>query len=259
MERKILSIFYFRFDIAHARGKVIVVVKGVIPPKEDIPASIYNYIQTNTYLLSSDANFFKKLRQVLPNNSSRSGNISNQENSFELQRPMSVATTSTYDISYDEWKRIKNGDPTKINANLFINEQAKHLSYNGKYEIDRSKFETGMMLGGGNFGCVCEGIAEGLFHPGHTMKVAVKTVNNELDVTQLHALMCEIKVLDKLDMHLNLVNMVGACTTQFRSGQLWLLLVIVILVPNMGVNCLSLRAMFNHRSTRCRVNVVPLC
>ena len=212
-----------RFDIANAKGKVIVVVKGGIPAEEDMPESIYNYIQTNTYLLSSDTNFFKKLRTVLPHNNSRVRTISTHDPSFELQRPLSM-TIPAPDISYEEWKKIKNGDPTKINANLFMNEQAKHLSYNGKYEIDRSKFESGMMLGGGNFGCVCEGYADGLFHPGQRMKVAIKTVNNALDATQLHSLMCEIKVLDKLDMQLNLVNMVGACTTQFRTGQVWLLL-----------------------------------
>jgi len=113
---------------------------------------------------------------------------------------------------------------TKINTNLFINEHAKHFAYNGKHEIKRNQFEIGIMLGKGNFGCVCQGIAEGLLNSKNKMKVAIKTVNNELDVTQLHALMCEIRILDKLDMHLNLVNMVGACTTQFRSGQLWLLL-----------------------------------
>ena len=37
-------------------------------------------------------------------------------------------------------------------------------------------------------------------------------------------MICEIKVLDKLEYHLNLVNMVGACTTEFKSGKIWLLL-----------------------------------
>ena len=172
--------FFSRIDFAHASGKIIVVVKGPVPPKQDLPPNIYKYIQKNTYLSSSDANFFKKLSESLDRGVSGS----------KIEPP--VRSISKPSISYDEWKRVKDGDPSKINANLFMNEQAKHLSYNGKYEIDRSKFETGIMLGGGNFGCVCEGIAEGLFHPGQQMKVAVKTVNNILDATQLHALMCEI-------------------------------------------------------------------
>ena len=36
--------------------------------------------------------------------------------------------------------------------------------------------------------------------------------------------MCEIKVLNILELHLNLVNMVGACTSQIKDGQLWLIL-----------------------------------
>ena len=46
-------------------------VKGEIPAKEEMPASLHTYIETNTYLLSSDPNFFDKLRQVLPYNESR--------------------------------------------------------------------------------------------------------------------------------------------------------------------------------------------
>ena len=37
-------------------------------------------------------------------------------------------------------------------------------------------------------------------------------------------MICEIKILDKLEFHLNLVNMVGACTTELINGRIWLLL-----------------------------------
>merc|ERR1711971_24376 len=124
--------------------------------------------------------------------------------------------------------RQLSGDPTKVSPDLPLNAQATHLDYSeiakNKFEIDRSKFETGKMLGGGSYGCVCDGTAEGLFHPGHKTKVAIKTVNNELDIAQLHALVCEMKVLAKLDMRLNLVNMLAACTNQLDEGQLWLLI-----------------------------------
>merc|ERR1711956_81170 len=124
--------------------------------------------------------------------------------------------------------RQLSGDPTKVSPDLPLNAQATHLDYSeiakNKFEIDRSKFQTGKMLGGGSYGCVCDGTAEGLFHPGHKTKVAIKTVNNELDITQLHALVCEMKVLAKLDMRLNLVNMLAACTGQLGDGQLWLLI-----------------------------------
>jgi len=124
--------------------------------------------------------------------------------------------------------RQLSGDPSKVSPDLFLNAQANHLDYSekskNKFEIDRSKFETGRNLGGGSYGSVCDGIAEGLFHPGHKTKVAIKTVNNALDYTQLHALVCEMKVLAKLEMRLNLVNMLAACTSQLDEGQLWLLI-----------------------------------
>ena len=119
---------------------------------------------------------------------------------------------------------IKYGDPTLIDPDLILNEQATHLSYSGKCEIDQSDFEVGQILAGGNFGTVSRGTANDPTNPEQRIKVAVKTVNNPLDLSQLYALMCEIKVLDKLDQHLNLVNMVGACTTDFRDGRLWLVL-----------------------------------
>ena len=119
---------------------------------------------------------------------------------------------------------IQNENFVMINPNLSLNEQASNIPYSGKHEIDRGKFEIGQLLGTGSFGSVFEGSAEDLIQPRHKMKVAIKTVNNSLDFSQLYALLCEIKVLDMLDLHLNLVNMFGACTSQIKNGQLWLVL-----------------------------------
>ena len=54
--------------------------------------------------------------------------------------------------------RQLSGDPTKLNPNITLNEQAKIMVYNPKLEIDRSNFSYGKMLGSGNFGCVYEGM-----------------------------------------------------------------------------------------------------
>ena len=116
------------------------------------------------------------------------------------------------------------GNIAMINEQLVLNEQAAHLSYSGDQEIDRSKFEIGRKLGGGNFGSVHEGMAEDPIHPGQKKKVAIKSVSNPLDPAQIYSLICEIKILDQLEKRLDLVNMIGACTTQFRIGKIWLLL-----------------------------------
>ena len=69
------------------------------------------------------------------------------------------------------------------------------------------------------------GEAIGLFHPDSKTKVAVKTVNDPFDGAQRTALLCEMKILSNLELHLNLVNMMGSCTSDFaNSGELWLLL-----------------------------------
>ena len=54
-------------------------------------------------------------------------------------------------------KRQLSGDPTKINPDIPLNQQAKVLSYNPQYEIDFSNFKTGKVLGSGNFGSVFDG------------------------------------------------------------------------------------------------------
>ena len=142
----------------------------------------------------------------------------------DLEEPDASTSMSTMQTMLNSGKSILDGDTSKINPNLFLNQQAMHVSYKGKYEIDRSKFTIGMVLGEGHFGNVCEGMAKDVTESGLSIKVAVKTPNNPYDVTQVHSLMCEIKVLSNLENHLNLVNMVGACTTDFQSGKLWLLL-----------------------------------
>ena len=221
-----------RFTVANDNhSKVIVVVKGDMPAKEKMPTCLYNYIKTNTYLSATDPNLLAKLKKVLTSKSSKSNSTDDSSNDvedmFELETINPKFSFSTNESKTDPEKQIDiimDGNPKVINPNHFLNEQATHLSYNAKFEIDRNKFEMGQLLGSGNFGSVCEGNILDINHPDHMIKVAIKTVNNPLDRCQLHALMCEIKVLNKLDNHPYLVNMVGACTSQYCRGQLWLLL-----------------------------------
>ncbi len=54
--------------------------------------------------------------------------------------------------------------------------------------------------------------------------MAIKTVHDSLDLDQFSALMCEMKILTNLDLHPNLVNLLGSCTGELDEGRLWLLL-----------------------------------
>lgn len=116
------------------------------------------------------------------------------------------------------------GDPSKINPLLSLNQQVNALSYDPKLEIDRENFKIGQLLGSGNFGSVYVGEASGLLHPGSLDTVAIKTVADLLDVSQFSSLMGEMKILTNLDLHLNLVNLLGSCTSHIDQGELWLLI-----------------------------------
>ncbi|QQP49121.1 Fibroblast growth factor receptor 1Alike [Caligus rogercresseyi] len=108
---------------------------------------------------------------------------------------------------------------------MYLNHQASALSYDKGYEIPRTDFTIGKMLGSGNFGSVYEGEVKGLFGPNSKTKVAVKTVNDSTDVSRLTALLCEIKILGKIEPHLSLLTMLGACAAGLESdGELYLLL-----------------------------------
>jgi len=121
--------------------------------------------------------------------------------------------------------RQLSGDPSQINPALPLNQQAKKLQYNDKYEIDRTNFQMGQLIGCGNFGSVYEGTASGLFHPGSQTKVAIKTVNDALDKSQWSALMMELKILSNLELHLSLVNTLGIpSASELCNGDIWILL-----------------------------------
>jgi hypothetical protein len=77
----------------------------------------------------------------------------------------------------------------------------------------------GVQLGVGCFGRVVKAEAVGLKGSEETIKtVAVKMVRSEANVTAMEALISELKILDYLGSHLNVVNLLGACTKQLHKG-----------------------------------------
>jgi serine/threonine protein kinase len=74
--------------------------------------------------------------------------------------------------------------------------------------------EIGKQLGAGCFGRVLKGQAEGII-PGEELKtetVAIKMVRSYADLSALASLVSELKILIHLGSHLNIVNLLGACT-----------------------------------------------
>ena len=57
----------------------------------------------------------------------------------------------------------------------------------------------------------------GILHKGTCGTVAVKMVKRDADITYVKALMAELKIMVHLGKHINIVNLLGACTTELKS------------------------------------------
>ncbi len=88
--------------------------------------------------------------------------------------------------------------------------------------IDYVRDLKGKQLGTGCFGRVVQGTAVGIRGMNHahslTETVAVKTTRLPTTVTALEALISELKILIHLGFHVNVVNLLGACTTRINRG-----------------------------------------
>ena len=123
------------------------------------------------------------------------------------------------------FRSLTSGDSSKINPNKFLNDQINCVPYLPTREMNRSDFEVKERIGEGNFGTVFKGVATGLYYPNSKTDVAIKTIHEASDHFEKEVFMAEIKILSNLDLHCNLVNMLGSNTTNVeQSGEMWLLL-----------------------------------
>ncbi|XP_074528109.1 platelet-derived growth factor receptor beta-like isoform X2 [Halichoeres trimaculatus] len=106
------------------------------------------------------------------------------------------------------WKVIESVSPDG-QQNTYLD--LTHLPYNSTWEVPRDSVALGQVLGSGAFGRVVQATVSGLLDPNSTTKAAVKMVKARSGATQ--SLMSELKVLVHLGPHLNVVNLLGACTT----------------------------------------------
>lgn len=67
-------------------------------------------------------------------------------------------------------------------------------------------------MGAGCFGRVLKAEAVGINQESVTETVAVKMVRSYADMSALASLVSELKILIHLGSHLNIVNLLGACT-----------------------------------------------
>ncbi|XP_044227141.1 platelet-derived growth factor receptor beta-like isoform X1 [Thunnus albacares] len=113
------------------------------------------------------------------------------------------------------WKVIESVSP---DGQQYTYLDPAHLPYSSTWEIPRDNVVLGQVLGSGAFGRVVEATVSGLLHSHSTTKVAVKMVKQSSGAVQ--SLMSELKVLVHLGPHLNVVNLLGACT---RGGPVYLI------------------------------------
>lgn len=94
-----------------------------------------------------------------------------------------------------------------------LDEQCEYLPYDSsQWEISRDKLRLGKVLGHGAFGKVIEASIYGISKSNSLDTVAVKMLKDGATASEHKALMSELKILIHIGNHLNVVNLLGACT-----------------------------------------------
>uniref|UniRef100_A0A8C7PCQ2 receptor protein-tyrosine kinase n=1 Tax=Oncorhynchus mykiss TaxID=8022 RepID=A0A8C7PCQ2_ONCMY len=117
-------------------------------------------------------------------------------------------TKPRYEI---RWKVIES---VSLDGHEYIYVDPIHLPYDLAWEMARDSLVLGRTLGSGAFGRVVEATAYGLSHSQSSTKVAVKMLKSTARRSETQALMSELKIMSHLGPHLNIVNLLGACTKQ---------------------------------------------
>lgn len=114
---------------------------------------------------------------------------------------------------------FRKGDIDKINPDHGLAEQASWLPYDMEtWEFPFDKLKMGKQLGSGAFGVVIKAEARGILPNEETTIVAVKTIKPDADDMHLRALGSELKIMGQIGKHLNVVNLLGACTKNLSKS-----------------------------------------
>lgn len=115
------------------------------------------------------------------------------------------------------WKVIES---ISSDGHEYIYVDPTQLPYDSNWEFPRNQLSLGRTLGSGAFGRVVEATAHSLGHSDSITKVAVKMLKTTARTSEKQALMSELKIMTHLGPHLNIVNLLGACT---KEGPIYLI------------------------------------
>ncbi|XP_069510165.1 platelet-derived growth factor receptor beta [Ambystoma mexicanum] len=115
------------------------------------------------------------------------------------------------------WKVIES---VSSDGHEYIYVDPMQLPYNYSWELPREKLVLGRTLGSGAFGRVVEATVHDLSHSKSAMKVAVKMLKSTARTSEKRALMSELKIMSHLGPHLNIVNLLAACT---KGGPIYII------------------------------------
>ncbi|XP_068199661.1 vascular endothelial growth factor receptor 1 [Antennarius striatus] len=125
-----------------------------------------------------------------------------------------------------------------------IDDQCDRLQYNpGQWEFPRERLKLGKPLGRGAFGKVVQASAFGIDNTTGCSTVAVKMLKDGATASEHKALMTELKILNHIGHHLNVVNLLGACT---KPGGPLMVIVEYCYYGNLSTFLKSQRSAFVH-------------
>ncbi|XP_077983743.1 vascular endothelial growth factor receptor 1-like isoform X2 [Glandiceps talaboti] len=94
-----------------------------------------------------------------------------------------------------------------------IEEACEKIPYDEGWEFPKERLRIGQTIGKGAFGRVVKAAAWGVNGSSGVTTVAVKMLKEDASESETRALWMELKMLIHIGQHLNIVNLLGACTT----------------------------------------------
>ena len=117
------------------------------------------------------------------------------------------------------------GKPEAFNQYNDVKAQAAMITYDKGREIPRSSFVVEDQIGSGNFGSVHKGRINDWRADNSKLEVAMKSISGHVGDDDIANFLDEIKIMSYVKPHINLVSLIGACTSELNiSREMWLVI-----------------------------------